>query len=418
MKRHIKTIAASVLLVAALALALTGATVVQAAAVNTQIAVQNQNVDTGIVVVDAVTAAQPGWVVIYKNPNLYDSEIVGHAWVHQGVNMGVKVVVNMSAISSPPTLWAAFLADNNPPSVSQQWGNNGQNVPGSAAQSQPTGLIAFATTAGPAAAATSAKAMTDRITGRDQDVTSGLVLVDAVTADQNGWVVLYRSPAFGAGDIVGFAPVYRGTNTDVLVKIDASKLTDRSNVWAQLHTDAGAQNVFEWGNMERQTDGELLQVFNDPPVIQNNTYIRASFATTPSPAAPSTGSTAAKSITSPKSTNAISVSSQSLSTGVVVINSVSVVQNGWVVISRSPSFSSSSIVGYAPIYQGTNSGVRVTIDTTRLADQQPMLWAGLLVDQGMSDTFFATGNRGRILSALVDLPMVPNVMAGFGTSGP
>ncbi len=95
---------------------------------------------------DSVTAAQDGWVVLYKNPSLNSNDIVGHAWVHQGVNPGVKVIVNMNAIGNPPMLWAALLADGAPPNLRHNWPNG---LPGSAAQSTPAAVTAFATTANP-----------------------------------------------------------------------------------------------------------------------------------------------------------------------------------------------------------------------------------------------------------------------------
>ena len=407
MKRQIKFLTSSVALVAVMAFALAGTTPVQAAAVTNQIAVENQNVDSGVVVIDSVTAAHDGWVVIYKNPSLDSNDIVGHAWVHEGVNEGVKVTVNMSAIGNPPTLWAAFLADSTEPSVRQNWGPNG--LPGSAAQSAPAAVTAFATTGIAGLVPTSGKTLTDGITVHNQDISSGLVLINSVTTNQDGWVVLYRSPNFDSGDIVGYAPVYRGTNPDVKIAVDASKLKDQSTLWVQLHADAGTLTVFEWGNWVRLADGTSIQVFNDYPVTQNNGYVRASFATTASPAATTTASSNIK--------NQISVSNQSLNTGVIVIDSVTAAQAGWVVVYRSPSLSAGDIVGYAPVYQGTNYGVRVTLDANKLTDQPPALWAALLADQGMSNDI-ATGNRGRVLSVLAGLPIVPNVIAGFGTNGP
>jgi hypothetical protein len=407
MKRHIMFVTFSVLVVVAMALALTGATTVQAASFTSQIAVENQNVDSGVVVIDSVTAPQDGWVAIYKNPNLDSSDIVGHAWVHQGVNPGVKVIVNMQAIGNPSTLWAAFLADNEEPSVRQNWGSGG--LPGNAAQNGPTAVTAFATTASPATGTTSAKPITDRIIIHNQDIASGLVLVDSVTTNQDGWVVIYKNPDYSSSEIVGYAPVYRGTNSDVLVKLDGSKVTDQATLWAQLHVDAGIQNVFEWGNTERLSDGTSIQVFNDYPVTQNNHYIRASFATTASPAVMPTAPQ--------KGTNQISVSNQSLNTGVIVINSVTAAQNGWVVIYKRPSFNAGDIVGYAPVYQGTNYGVKVTIDTAKLANEPPELWAVLHVDQGIPN-IFEWGYQGR---AFADPPVFQNgsyVAAGFGTSGP
>lgn len=406
MKQQIRFLT-SVVLVAMMALALAGAAPVQAAAVTNQIVVEDQTVDSGVVVIDSVTAAQTGWVVLYKKPNLDSSEIVGHAWVHAGVNEGVKVTVNMSAIGNPPTLWAAFLADSTEPSVRQNWGPNG--LPGSAAQSTPAAVTAFSTTGNAGTVTTSAKPIADSITVHDQDISSGVVLINSVTTNQDGWVVLYRSPNFDVGDIVGYAPVYRGTNSNVKVTVDASKLTNQATLWAQLHADGGILNVFEWGNSVRLADGTSVQVFNDYPVMQNNRYVRASFATTASPAAAS--------ITSTKIKNQISVSDQSLNTGVVVIDSVTAAQAGWVVIYRDPSLNAGAIVGYAPVYQGANYGVKVTIDANKLTDQPPMLWAALLADQGATNDI-ATGNRGRVLSILAGLPIVPNVIAGFGTNGP
>ncbi len=404
MKRQIRFLTSLVVLAALMTLALAGAATVQAATITSQIAVENQNVDSGVVLIDTVTAPQDGWVVVYKNPNLNSSDIVGHAWVHQGMNSGVRVTVNMSAIGNPTTLWAGFLADSTEPSVRQNWGPDG--LPGSAAQSAPSAVTAFATTGNLAAGSTLAKPLTEGIAIHNQDVTSGLVLIDSVTANQDGWVVLYRSPDFSSGNIVGYAPVYRGTDTNLLVKLDANKVKDQLTLWAQLHADAGIQGVFEWGNMMRLSDGTMDQVFNDYPVTQNNHYIRTSFATIASPAGTSTASQ--------KSTNQISVSAQSLNTGVIVLDSVTAAQDGWVVIYRDPSFSASGIVGYAPVYRGTNSGVKVTIDTAKLTDQPPTLWAVLHVDQGIPNVF-EWGYKGRTFA---DPPIFPYVAAGFGTNRP
>lgn len=404
MKRQIRLIRSAALWVAVMALALTGGTIVQAASSTSQIVIENQNVNSGVVVVNSVTAAQDGWVVIYKNPSLDRKDIVGHAWVPQGVSTGVKVIVNMPAIGNPDMLWAAFLADTDKPGVRQNWGPGG--LPGGAAQSKPTAPTAFATTANPATGTTSAKAGAERITIQNQDITSGLVLVDSVTANQGGWVVLYRSPNFGWSDIVGYAPVYRGTNRNLLAKIDTGKMKDQTTLWAQLHADAGAQNVFDWGTSERLPDGTSSQKFNDYPVTQNNRYIRASFATTASPGAKPTASQ--------KGANQIAVSNQSLETGVIVLDSVAAAQPGWVVIYRKPGFNAGDIVGYAPVYPGTNYGVKVTVDADKLSDEPAMLWARLHVDQGLSHDF-EWGTRGR---AYADPPVFPQVAAGFGTSGP
>ena len=95
-------------------------------------------------------------------------------------------------------------------------------------------------------------------------------------------------------------------------------------------------------------------------------------------------------------------------------DSVTAPQDGWVVVYRRPGFNASDIVGYAPVYQGTNYGVKVTVDTAKLTDQPPVLWAMLHVDQGTTHVF-EWGYKGRTLA---DPPVFPNVTAGFGTSRP
>jgi len=69
--------------------------------------------------------------------------------------------------------------------------------------------------------------------------------------------VIYRDPNFTAGEIVGYAPVYKGTNLGVKVTIDAAKVGEQSMLWPVLQVDGGLQNIFEWGYNGRQ--------FSDPP---------------------------------------------------------------------------------------------------------------------------------------------------------
>jgi anti-sigma regulatory factor (Ser/Thr protein kinase) len=370
-----------------------------------------------------VTANQNGWVVLYRSPDFSSGNIVGYAPVYRGTNNNVLAAVDSTRAKDHPTLWAQLHADAGIQNVFE-WGNTERLSDGTFAKvfndnpvTQNNSYIraSFATTPSPAttpssaaAPSTSTKKSTNQITAGNQSLNTGVIVLDAVTADQDGWVVIYRDPGFKTSDIVGYAPVYKGTNDGVKVTVDTAKLTDQQpELWAMLHEDQGMSNVFEWGNTERLSDGTFAKVFNDNPMTQNNSYIRASFATTPAPAASPSASTK-------KSTNQITAGNQSLNTGVVVLDSVTADQDGWVVIYRDPGFKTSDIVGYAPVYKGTNDGVKVTVDTARLTDQQPMLWAMLHSDQGMSNVF-EWGYKGR---AHADPPVFPNVTAGFGTSGP
>ena len=59
----------------------------------------------------------------------------------------------------------------------------------------------------------------------------------------------------------------------------------------------------------------------------------------------------------------------------IVIDSVTAAQDGWVVVYKNPNFTNGEIVGYAPVHQGANSNVKVTIDTTKVADAAHTLGA-------------------------------------------
>ena len=407
-----------VLIIALVTLFLIGVVGAQAATVFNQMTIHDQNIDaTSIVLVDSVTASQSGWVVIYKSPDFTADNEVGHAAVHEGTNLGVKVNVSLPLINHRPMLWAVLQSDQGTPGVFE-WGNEDRAYADAPiAQNGQVVMAQFATTVAPLPAflttvsggAAPSKTPPDSIKISDQNLDSGIILLDSVTTDQNGWVVIYKNPNLTPGEIVGFAPVYIGTNTHVKVtidtskinasKINTSKMAQAPVLWAQLHSDGGIQGVFEWG-----TQG---QPFSDWPVVQNDQYIRASFST----AAPSqTMSTTAA------ATDRITVHDQDLSRGIITVDSVTTDQNGWVVIYKDPNLTSGGIVGYAPVYQGTNQGVEVTIDTTKVGDQ-PILWAVLHADGGLRN-IFEWGYQGRQFS---DPPVFRNgnyVSTGFATSGP
>lgn len=76
-----------------------------------QIAVRQQDTNTGQIIVDSVAAAEDGWLVIYFGDKLDPLTIAGFAPVHKGVNTDVKVDVNRELVDPYPTLWAVLHVD-------------------------------------------------------------------------------------------------------------------------------------------------------------------------------------------------------------------------------------------------------------------------------------------------------------------
>ena len=394
--------------IALAAMLLAVATGAQAAAPANQLTVRDQNLDNAIIVVDSVTAAQRGWVVIYKAPDFTAQNLVGKAAVHAGTNLGVKVAVSLPVINHAPALWAVLQADEGTPGVFE-WGlsqrayddapvsENGQVVMARFKTTVPPPIPAFLETV--SGGASIENIPDDQITVHDQDVRSGVILVDAVTTTERGWVVFYKNPNLTPGEIVGFAPVYPGVNTNVKATIDTIKLGTSTGIWAQLHRDDSRLGVFEWAQQKKP--------LSDWPIIQHAAYVRASFRTTPAPM-PATAVAA--------NTAQITVHDQSLGTGIVVLDSVVSPYNGWIVIYKSPNFTSGQIVGYAPVYKGTNRDVKVNINTAKVGDQE-LLWPVLHVDGGLQN-IFEWGYNGR---AFIDPPLFQNgqyVSAVFSTAGP
>jgi hypothetical protein len=260
-----------------------------------------------------------------------------------------------------------------------------------------------------------AAGLPNQITVRSQDIGNGILIVDSVTAAQNGWIVIYKEPNFTSGEIIGYAPVHMGTNTDVRVTINTArlKLSDQIyTLYVRLHADNGVPGLFEYGLRGWGYD--------DGPVSQNGADVTASFATagssTPVAATSTTASTIASSTPAVKA-NRIAISgSKDLNTGVIVVDSVDATQAGWLVIYKNPNFTDGEIVGYAPVHMGTNTDVKVTINTSRLLDGQVTLWARLHVDNGVPG-LFEWGLRNLPYD---DAPVAQNgqpVTAAFGISG-
>jgi hypothetical protein len=321
MKLTSSWVSRSLVLSAAVAVVLLTATAgIQAAPAANQITVRDQNLDTAIVVVDSVTAARSGWVVIYKDPDFTVENLVGYAPVHEGLNLGVKVVVSLPKINHAPQLWVVLQSDKGTPGVFE-WGLKGRAYNDDpVAENAQVVMTRFGTTAPAplpaflemASGGASLKTMpADQITIHNQDVRSGIILADAITATRPGWVVFYKNPNFTPGAIVGYAPVYPGVNTNVKATINTTKLGKSTEVWAQLHTDDGRQGVFEW---ERQEEP-----LADWPLVKDRGYVRASFGTSAAPVPTTTIDLKAAQI---------EVHDQTLDTGIITVDSVTTPRNG------------------------------------------------------------------------------------------
>jgi hypothetical protein len=104
----------------------------------------------------------------------------------------------------------------------------------------------------------------NRITARTQDTSSGRVIVDSVTAAQDGWLLIRKNANGRPGEVLGFAPVHKGLNTTLAVDIRTTNARGDSLatpvLWATLVADPTALNPFALPTFTVQQAGSLATV--------------------------------------------------------------------------------------------------------------------------------------------------------------
>ncbi len=101
------------------------------------------------------------------------------------------------------------------------------------------------------------------LTVSDQMVSQNMVMVESVTFEEDGWIVIHANKADDSGPVVPqiiSEPVFveAGTETDVMIPLTTDAMMDieDTKVWVMLHTDTGVS-----GDYEFDTNQDL-----DPPL--------------------------------------------------------------------------------------------------------------------------------------------------------
>jgi heme/copper-type cytochrome/quinol oxidase subunit 2 len=78
----------------------------------------------------------------------------------------------------------------------------------------------------------------------NQGVVDARVVIAKVVSKGPGWIVIHTQASGKPGPVIGYSAVRDGVNLNVVVAVDTKKVTD--NLYAMLHTDAGAVGVYEF----------------------------------------------------------------------------------------------------------------------------------------------------------------------------
>lgn len=240
---------------------------------------------------------------------------------------------------------------------------------------------------------------TGSISVSDQTLDGNTIIVDNITLNQSGWVVVHASNEAGDGpqvpEIISEPLlVEEGMSNDVEVTLtNPEDINDGDKVWVMLHTDDGEAGVYEFDGANGL----------DGPILNDDGSIVVSPLTL--------------SIEMP--TGMITVSDQTISQNMVKIENVNLDQNGWIVVHASneagdgpqvPEIISQPLL----VEAGEQSDLMVELtDVAGLSDGD-QLWVMLHTDNGEAGAYEfdgANGFDGPILDAEGNIVMSPIVVS-------
>ena len=100
---------------------------------------------------------------------------------------------------------------------------------------------------------------------RPQDTHTGQIMVDSVTAAQDGWLLVYTDTLLSPSSMVGWVPIHKGLNTNLKVDINRELVEPYATLWAVLHVDRGVIGLLEPPVIDGpvQQDGKTVVVAFD-----------------------------------------------------------------------------------------------------------------------------------------------------------
>ncbi|MCU0514110.1 MAG: hypothetical protein MUE40_16260 [Anaerolineae bacterium] len=281
----------------------------------------DQIVTANTVTIAHITTAQDGFVVIHDGDATSFGPVLGYAPISAGMNMDVVVTLD-----SAPTMfvWPMLHVDTGTAGT-YEFGT----VEGADGPVVVNGVVATApiVVGAPAMRA-------------ESQIVTDTVMIDSVSSQGPGFVVIHADNAGAPGEVIGFAPVSDGISLDVAVTVDAARVTPV--LFPMLHADTGTVGTYEFGEVE----GEDL------------------------PQAGSSGSA----LFFPIMAKPGIMYNGSLSEGVLTIDAALIDVPGFMVIHADNGGAPGPVLGYTPLLVGLNQNIAVTLAAEGLTETVfPML---------------------------------------------
>jgi len=302
-----------------------------------------------------VIAQKDGFLVVHSGDRSAPGPVLGFAPVTAGVNTDVMVTLEGDVT---PFVWPMLHVDDG--TIGEY---NFGTVEGEDGPVVVDGVVAMAPIVvnGPSMRANS-QPVTDKI------------IIEGVSSDGPGFVVIHANNEGAPGEVIGFAPVVASTNVNVEVMVDAEKLTPI--VFPMLHSDTGVVGTYEFGEVEGE---DLPQMSDGKPLF---------FPILVMPGIMYTGG---------------------LDGDTLVVNEALMDTQGFLVIHADNAGAPGAVLGFTPLVKGLNRGIHIELATEgRTETVFPMLH----VDTGVMGTYEFGEVEGE------DLPVVVGEGAVFGAFTP
>jgi hypothetical protein len=293
-----------------------------------EIVVANQTVtEDSRLLIESVNAMAAGWLLIYGDEAGEPGYLLGLARVEEGLNEAVSVQIPWREATSQ--LHALLAADNGRPNLYD-----------------PEEDLPILVGGNPVSASFEIGLPVD-IFILDQPVVNSRVVIERITMNAPGWVVIHPNDNGQPGLIIGFAFLGAGVNEQIVVDLLVDTVTPQ--MYASLHEDSNIPDEFDFPN------GDL------PLRLNGRLFPTATFST-------DTG-------------NYLITRDQVAGTAITVPITV-IETDGWLVIYDNDQ--QTDPLGFTWLAAGINRNVRVEISSGQAGD---MLYATLHTDNNTPQQF-------------------------------
>ena len=332
--------------------------------------------------INSVSMSNPGWVVIHRDNNgspMVPEIISVPEKVESGPTQNVTIELAAGEeVTDGETLWVMLHTDGGILGTYEFETVNDIDAPITDAQGNPVAESFMVSVEGGAVSS---------FTANDQDLVNGVVYVESITMEQDGYVVIHASNEAGDGpmvpDIIS-EPVYleAGTYSNVGVPLtDDANVEAGDTLWVMLHEDTGAEGEYEFDG----SNGLDLPIMDGDNVVVSSITIN--------------------NVTTAAMSGVLTVNDQALVDNTITIENINLDMDGWVVVHASNAAGDGPMVPdiiSVPVYleAGDNADVEITFTEDANVEAGDVVWVMLHNDTGVEGVYEFNGING------LDLPIV------------